>query len=167
MFETLQLRRIFWYFVKNVVFWLSCFCHLCEVFFFFSCRVLSCSSAKFYPQLLRWKVDLGKQRFELLLCFNSRCLTCCTQSLAKPPSTPPSLPSSLPPFCLLCFFLSLIHCCFPPQCCPTLQSKFSVMCTVLYVTLLSLLICYFNSCGSAAQGGCFTIRCCFWSPFKI
>lgn len=159
MFETLQLRqRICWYFVKNVGFWL-CFCHLCEVVFFFSCRVLSCSSAKFYPQLLRWKVDLGKQRFELLLCFNSRCLTCCTQSLAKPPSLPPS--------CLLCFFLSLIHCCFPPQRCPTFPSKFSVMCTASYVTLLSLLICYFNSCGPAAQGGCFTISCCFWSPFKI
>lgn len=108
MFETLQLRRIFWYFVKNVVFWLSCFCHLCEVFFFFSCRVLSCSSAKFYPQLLRWKVDLGKQRFELLLCFNSRCLTCCTQSLTKPPSTPPFLPSSLLPSLFLPLFDSLL-----------------------------------------------------------
>lgn len=146
MFETLQLRRIFWYFVKNVVFWLSCFCHLCEVFFFFSCRVLSCSSAKF------WTPTLFQQQMSHML-----------HSITGQASLHPSLP----PSCLLCFFLSLIHCCFPPQCCPTFQSKFSVMCTVLYVTLLSLLICYFNSCGSAARGGCFTIRCCFWSPFKI
>lgn len=162
MFETLQLRRIFWYFVKNVVFWLSCFCHLCEVFFLLLLPSFVLQQCKVLPTVIEMESRSWKAAFWTPTLFQQQ-MSHMLHSITGQASLHPSLP----PFCLLCFFLSLIHCCFPPQCCPTLQSKFSVMCTVLYVTLLSLLICYFNSCGSAARGGCFTIRCCFWSPFKI
>lgn len=65
------------------------------------------SSVEFHPLIEaveaekgKWILDPVQQLFELLHCFSSRCLTCCTQSLTNPPS--------------LFFFLSLFLTLIPP-----------------------------------------------------